>query len=256
MATGRQKICVNQLIDYRTQLKPNAYSLHGRMITLVTGTIHSSILEQSPDFKMGIITYNHITVKETPQMMQGRLQLFYEEKKWELEDQNVADTPGIKEWRDVFKRHGTDPSRYRPSHEALIRRLKKGQPLPEINSAVDLNNFFSVRHVLPMGLYDLDQIEGERIEIRVGEPDDAYEGINGRTMGMEGKLLSADKMGAFGSPIVDSKRTMVTEKTTDAIHLLYFSPSTPEQVARTMLDQCTTQFLHIHGGKASNTLIP
>lgn len=188
-------------------------------------------------------------------MLQGRIQLFYEQEKLELAQKNVADDLGIKEWRQVFKTLGMDPTRYRPSHEALVRRLKKGQPMPEINSAVDLNNFFSVRHDLPMGLYNRSQLNGESLEIRMGQEADTYEGINGRELHMRGKLLSADETGAFGSPIVDSKRTMVTEQTMDAIHILYFSPSTPKTDARDIMEQLKTQFLHIHGGDATSLIV-
>ncbi|WEG12161.1 phenylalanine--tRNA ligase beta subunit-related protein [Pullulanibacillus sp. KACC 23026] len=222
---------------------------------MVQLSIDPAIFASIPDFKIGMITYHDITVRETPQMLKGRIQLFYEERKLAFADKTVTDIEGIKEWRSIFKKIGTDPSRYRPSHEALIRRLIKDQPMPEVQSAVDLMNFFSIRHEIPMGLYDLGAIVGEQLEIRKGRLNDHYEGINGRDMGMEGKLLSADAAGAFGSPIVDSKRTMVTKKTTDALHLVYIRPSMDRQSARDLMAQLQTQFIQIHGGKSSARLI-
>lgn len=217
-------------------------------------TIDSEVSHQPSSFKIGVLIYHHITVKASPQMLQGRLKLYYEEKGWELEGKLVSDLPGIREWRDLFKSFGTDPSRYRPSHEALIRRLIKGQEIPEINSAVDMNNFFSIRYGIPMGLYDLSHIDGNRIQIRIGQSDDFYIGMNGREMTMRDKLLSSDGTGAFGSPIVDSKRTMVTEDTTEGLQLLYFCPSTSEQEAHSIVNDIKTQFLHIHGGESESLL--
>ena len=47
--------------------------------------------------------------------------------------------------RALYRRFGVDPTRVRPSSEALLRRLKKGDPLPRINSLVDVANAMSVQ---------------------------------------------------------------------------------------------------------------
>ena len=222
---------------------------------MLTLKLDKQITDNIPLFKTGWILYNDITVSETPQSLKGRFQLFYQEQQLDLESKNVSDLPGVEEWRAIFKTLGTDPSRYRPSHEALIRRLKKGQDVPEINSAVDLNNFFSIRHQIPMGLYDLAELRGTDVVIRTGTALDVYEGINGRPTSMAEKLLSADAIGSFGSPIVDSKRTMVTEETTNALHIIYFRPSTSVEAAESLLSQIADQFMQIHGGTAVVTLV-
>jgi DNA/RNA-binding domain of Phe-tRNA-synthetase-like protein len=222
---------------------------------MLTLKVDQQITDSIPQFKMGWILYNDITVSETPQLLKGRFHFFYQEEALSLETKNVSDLPGVNEWRSIFKKFGTDPSRYRPSQESLIRRLKKGQPIPEINSAVDLNNFFSIRHQVPMGLYDLANLNGTEIVIRVGTEADQYEGINGRTTVMADKLLSADALGAFGSPIVDSERTKVTGETKNGLHIIYFQPSTSIEEAESLLSQLTDQFLQVHGGTASAHLL-
>jgi DNA/RNA-binding domain of Phe-tRNA-synthetase-like protein len=222
---------------------------------MLTLKVDKQITDNIPQFKLGWILYNDITVSATPQLLIGRFHLFYQEEQLALETKNVSDLPGVNEWRSIFKKLGTDPSRYRPSHEALIRRLNKGKPMPEINSAVDLNNFFSIRHQIPMGLYDLAQLNSGEVVIRVGTQEDQYEGINERTTIMAEKLLSADALGAFGSPIVDSKRTMVTEGTKNALHLIYLRPSTSTEEAELLLSQLVDQFLQIHGGTATAHLL-
>lgn len=83
--------------------------------------ISPKIKELVPHFKIGTITYHNIVISESPQMIKGRFQLFLESLK--LEDKSAADFPGVTEYRSVFKRLGTDPSRYRPASEALLRRV-------------------------------------------------------------------------------------------------------------------------------------
>lgn len=110
--------------------------------------------------------------------------------------------------RTLYKRVGLDPTKVRPSSEALLRRVRKGDELPRINSAVDVCNWCSVETGLPYGLYDLDRIEGD-IEARLGGPGEEYPGIRKDVVHLEGRLVLADGLGPFGNPTSDSARTMV-----------------------------------------------
>ena len=67
----------------------------------------------------------------------------------------------------MYKRVGLDPTKTRPSSEALLRRVRKGDPLPRINSMVDVCNWCSLEFQLPYGLYDAAQIDGD-VELRLG----------------------------------------------------------------------------------------
>ena len=108
-------------------------------------TISTTLKDKIPHFKAGIITYNTIEVGPSPQMVKGRLQLFQESLFFDLQEKEWNDFKGIKEWRETFKPLEQDPSRYRPSVEALYRRIKKQNYLPSVHSAIDLNNFFSLK---------------------------------------------------------------------------------------------------------------
>lgn len=204
--------------------------------------------------KIGLITYNNITIGETPQWIHGRIDLFQEELTLALEGKSVTAIQGVKEWREIFKIIGTDPSRYRPSHEALFRRIIKGQKLPSIHSGADMNNLFSMKYEIPMGIYDLMHINGP-VTVRVGGESDTYEGINGREMNMSGKLLTSDHDGAFGSPIVDSKRTMVTETTTRALQVLYLKPSLTDEQQLDIVKTVAEGFIKVNGGDADYQII-
>ncbi len=91
--------------------------------------------------------------------------------------------------------------------------------------------------------------------ITIGTQADEYIGINDRTTNFERKLVSKDAKGAFGSPIVDSKRTMVTEQTTHAIQIVYFLPSFTETQCEQMLQAMKEMFIQIHGGTAHAQLV-
>ncbi|MCR2821129.1 B3/B4 domain-containing protein [Lederbergia panacisoli] len=202
-----------------------------------------------PEFKVGIIHYKNIIVEESPQMLKGRLQLFQESLFFDLEDTNINDYDEIKEWRMIFKRLGKDPNRYRPSAEALYRRVKKQQFLPSMNSAADINNFFSLKYKIPIGIYDTGKIKGD-IVLRIGEKAEIYEGLNGRENQLEHLLLSADEEGPFGSPFVDSTRTAVTNNTTNALQIVYLPSTLTANSAKELLTSLSLMFTQINGGEA------
>jgi DNA/RNA-binding domain of Phe-tRNA-synthetase-like protein len=207
-----------------------------------------------PDFKIGVIYYRDITVAESPQMLKGRLRLFQESIYFEMENKNVTDLEGIKEWRQIFKKTGKDPNRYRPSVEALYRRIKKQNYIESVQSAIDINNFFSLQYQLPIGIYDSSKIAGDVI-IRVGNTSEEYIGLNGRANSLEGLIVSADSNGAFGSPFVDSERTPVTLDTKSAIQIVYLRPSLGLNDSNKLTESLMNMFLQIHGGDGSYEII-
>src|SRR6267143_2235721 len=118
----------------------------------------------------------------------------------------------VESTRTAYKALGKDPSRYRGSAEALLRRVVAGKGLPQINAVVDVINLVSVESRLPIGLYDLGHIEGE-IVFRAGRAGEIYKGIGKYDLNLEGLPLFADTVGPHGSATSDSERTMVTGAT-------------------------------------------
>jgi DNA/RNA-binding domain of Phe-tRNA-synthetase-like protein len=124
--------------------------------------------------------------------------------------------------RTMYKRVGLDPTKTRPSSEALLRRVRKGDPLPRINSLVDVCNWCSLEFQLPYGLYDAAHVEGD-VELRLGRDGESYAGIRKDAVHVGGRLTLADARGPFGNPTSDSARTMVTTSTVAAI-VVVFAP--------------------------------
>jgi DNA/RNA-binding domain of Phe-tRNA-synthetase-like protein len=123
--------------------------------------------------------------------------------------------------RAMYRRFGVDPTKTRPSSEALRRRLARGQSLPRVNAAVDVCNWSSAEFGLPYGLYDAGAIEGDRVTLRVGRDGEEYAGIRKDVVHVAGRLVVADAAGAFGNPTSDSARTMVTAATRALLVVVY-----------------------------------
>lgn len=211
--------------------------------------IDRQLAQTIPNLALGVIHYVNVTPSESPNMLKGRINLYVESMRLDYEQTTLADIEGVKAWRSLFKRVGTDPSRYRPSSEALLRRLLQGNPFFWVNTAVDVNNFLSIQTVLPYGIYDMQKLTGD-IVCRIGTADDRYQALNGREVDMNNKLLLADEQGAFGSPYVDSIRSSVTEAATELLQVIFFHDQLSVEKQQQILGTSKRMFTEINGGDA------
>jgi DNA/RNA-binding domain of Phe-tRNA-synthetase-like protein len=134
--------------------------------------------------------------------------------------------------RSMYRRFGVDPTKTRPSSEALLRRVRKGDGLPRVNNVVDVINWCSLESQLPFGLYDLDRVTGS-VVLRLGQPGESYAGIRKDDVHLEGRLVLSDGAGPFGNPTSDSARTMVTDSTTRVLVVIF----APSQAAAEFVEQ-------------------
>lgn len=148
--------------------------------------------------------------------------------------------------RAMFRAWGVDPARYRPSSEALLRRIVQGKGLYRVNSVVDINNLCSVETGWPAGLYDREFIQPP-VALRLGLPGESYDGIGRHVWHPEGRPVLADSAGPFGSPISDSTRTMIRE-TTRAVFTVFYAPAAiPDEPLRKALER-QAELLERHTG--------
>lgn len=144
----------------------------------------------------------------------------------------------IRAVRKMFADWRMDPSKYRPSSEALLRRVIKSKILPRISKIVDIGNLGAIEVGLPHGCYDRTKLSGP-IQIRYGKRGEQYEGIGRSSLRLEGRPVFSDVHGPFGSPVSDSTRTMVTESTRELLVII----CAPESSSDSMLDDAMTRMI-------------
>ncbi len=124
--------------------------------------------------------------------------------------------------RRLFRAAGCDPTRYRPSSEALLRRVLKGEELPAIHPLVDLNNCLSVALRVPSCVVRAEAVEPP-VVFRAGRTGEVLDSMRG-PLNLEGKPLLADSQGPFGTPITDGNRVKVLPETRRALLVAYLPP--------------------------------
>lgn len=125
------------------------------------------------------------------------------------------------ETRRLYRAIGLDPTKTRPSSEALLRRIVKGKPLFRVHPLVDLFNLVSVTEQLSVGLYDESRIAGETVTVRLGAEGWGFEGIRRGRINVAGRLCVVDEEGPFGSPTADSERTSIEGEIERALAIFF-----------------------------------
>jgi DNA/RNA-binding domain of Phe-tRNA-synthetase-like protein len=173
-----------------------------------------------PDVKLGVVEADALRVAPADETLSRLMDDICNRKLRELTIETLAEADSTRAVRSMFRAWDMDPSKYRPSSEALLRRIVQGKGLYRVSNVVDIGNLASIETGWPLGCYDRAKIQAP-IEFRHGTAGERYEGIGKRTWHLEGRPVLVDPDGPFGSPISDSTRSMITEAARDVLVVIY-----------------------------------
>lgn len=182
--------------------------------------IDSAMKELWPAVRVGCLQYKVAVEKKNVEMWKYLKKDIFRKVKDAIFDYGVNEIPNIKESRAAYKAFGKDPSRYRVSSEALIRRIGQGKGLYEVNTVVDVNNLISIESGFSVGSYDAANIENDLV-FRIGREGETYKGIGKDELHIDCLPVLADGKGAVGSSTSDSERAMITEDAKEVLTLIY-----------------------------------
>ena len=172
------------------------------------GTMHITI--DLPGVQLGVIEAEQVRVAPAGAELAREMDTTCECLRRALSLEQVAELESIGGVRAMFRTWGVDPSRYRPSAEALLRRVVQGKGLYRVSNVVDISNLGSIETGWPYGSYNREAIEPP-VVLRLGLAGEKYEGIGKQVWHLARRPVLADQRGPFGSPISDSTRTMIRE---------------------------------------------
>lgn len=181
--------------------------------------ISDEIRKACPQFRgLAILTDVHNTAYCEP--LWQEIEHFTQEYRQRYTTESIKTMRPIQATREAYKRCGKDPSRYRPSAEALCRRILKGSPLYQIDTLVDLINVVSIASGYSIGGFDADKIEGDTLTLGIGRAGEPYEGIGRGELNIEGMPVYRDARGGIGTPTSDNERTKLTLQTTRLLTII------------------------------------
>ena len=215
--------------------------------------LDESLKTRIPGVTFGMVTIQEVMVRERDERLWQQVETLCQQQVREFALEKLAEYTQIAAVRGLQKSFGFDPTRYRPSSEALLRRVLKGQGLYQINTAVDVNNLCSLEFLLPMCIYDLRNVAGQ-IVVRVGEPGEEYPGIGRQVFQIAQKIIIADDHGIMGSTVSDSERTKVTTATTDILLAIYAPVGKDPRLIQEYAALAGKRMVEFNGGQVSDVL--
>src|ERR1700680_1422152 len=153
-----------------------------------------------PGARLGVVEADGARVAPADPALAREMDEVCERLRREYSVETVMELEAVRAVRAMFRTWGLDPARYRPSSEALLRRVVQGKGLYRVSNAVDVTNLGSIETGWPYGSYDRAAL-APPLSLRAGIPGETYEGIGKQTWHLEGRPVLADAKGAFGSPI-------------------------------------------------------
>jgi DNA/RNA-binding domain of Phe-tRNA-synthetase-like protein len=190
-----------------------------------------------PDVTLGVLEADAVLVSPASESLLRLIEDVCNRKQREFTVESLAEAEPIRAARAMFRAWGMDPSKYRPSSEALLRRIVQGKGLYQISNVVDIGNLISIETGWPLGCYDRAKIRAP-IVFRHGTAGESYEGIGKRAWHLDGRPVLADPDGPFGSPISDSTRSMITDSARDVLAVIY----APAGVPHASIEMATARF--------------
>jgi DNA/RNA-binding domain of Phe-tRNA-synthetase-like protein len=207
-----------------------------------------------PGVKLGVVEANELQVVLVHPQLGPLMDELCERKRREFTVESLAEAEAIRAVRGMFREWGMDPSKYRPSSEALLRRVVQGKGLYRVSNGVDICNIGSIETGWPFGCYDRARVFPP-ILLRKGLTGESYEGIGKKMWHLEGRPVLADAHGPFGSPISDSTRSMITESANGVVAVIYAPAQAPAVMLEGAIEELCGRFVQFAGARATRFAI-
>ena len=180
----------------------------------ITNTIRSAC----PEIRLGVISCELINSPSNSDLLiEIENEINTIKQSYKLEDINKRNE--IRATRLLYKSFGKDPNRYRPSAEALCRRIIRELGIYRVNTLVDIINLVSIRSGFSIGCFDLELIEGN-LSLEVGSENEEFDAIGRGLLNVSGLPIYRDTIGGIGTPTSDSERTKICENSTKALIII------------------------------------
>lgn len=192
---------------------------------------NEEVSKRFPQLSISVGVIKDISVEKENAKVQKLKKILFKEMRAKYRIEKLKDNPTVRAYRDFYWMLGIDPTKIRPSGEALLRRVLHGGEIPTISTAVDSYNLASLETIIPISGFDFDKLNLP-FNVRYAENGECFMGI-----GMEKPLALTDKMLVLADskqvlciyPYRDANQTKITEQTKNVLIVGYGAPGINER---------------------------
>jgi len=135
--------------------------------------IADEVFSRFPGYIRGVVLAYGLSNKESSDELISLLRSAEASVREKVNIEKLAEHPRMAPWREAYRSFGAKPTKFRPSMEAMARRVLRNQELPSINTLVDIGNIVSLSHLVPVGGHAIDVVK-EDIMLRPAKGDETF----------------------------------------------------------------------------------
>ncbi|UCE42525.1 MAG: hypothetical protein JSV17_06090 [Candidatus Aminicenantes bacterium] len=220
--------------------------------------IDPTIFETFPGLNVGIVRAKGVNnhgdcpdLQEKIKNVQGKIRDNFDEG-------TLAECPKIQNWRNAYTLFGAKPKKHRSSVESLYRMTLEGRDLRSINRLVDIYNYVSLMHMIPVGGDDLTQVQGD-IVLRFAKGDEPFFPLGSDELqtAREGEVVYADEREVLCRRWNwrESEKTKMTEETKDALLVSEGLPPVTAEEIKLIVTDLSRMVQEYCGGETSLSVL-
>ena len=211
----------------------------------------SDVSAKFPDFALCIGVMNGVHNEKENSRLRELKESIFEEVRRKYVVEALKDDPTVRAYRDLYWRLDVDPTKTRPSGEALLRRVLNGNDLPNISAVVDAYNLASMKTIIPISGFDSDRLSPP-FQVRFARNDEAFTGIGmTKPMPLTGELfvLADQKQILCIYPYRDLDCTKITMQTRNIMIVGYGAPRVAEDQLKEAVETTLSYVRQVAGGE-------
>ena len=211
----------------------------------------SQVSENFPELAICIGIINNLHVEKENEQIQKLKKSVYEEVRTKYNIKTLKDNPTVRAYRDFYWNLDIDPTKTRPSGEALLRRVLHGKELPRISTVVDAYNLASMKTIIPISGFYKDRLNPP-FQIHFAKNGETFTGI-----GMNKSMTLTDKMLVLADekqilciyPYRDSDHTKITRQTRNVLVVGYGAPGITKEQLKEAVETTISYIKQVSNGK-------
>ena len=220
--------------------------------------IDSAIFEKFPGLNIGLVVVKGIDNTGVNDEAMGMIKEQEKRIKSEFSAATLIEHPKIDAWRKASSSFGAKPKKYRCSVENLHRMILDGIELRHINKVVDIYNFISIKHTIPVGGDDTDKVEGD-ITLKIAKGDEHFKELNSEEIKnpKEGEVVYAD-----GKEILcrrwnwrECDKSKMTEETKNVALVVEGLPPAAKEEVEGIINELAEAVKKFCGGEAKAVIL-
>jgi DNA/RNA-binding domain of Phe-tRNA-synthetase-like protein len=210
-----------------------------------------------PELAICIGTINNVRIEKENEHIRKLKTTVYDEVRAKYNLETLKDNPTVRAYRDFYWKLGIDPTKTRPSGEALLRRALHGDEVPQISTAVDAYNLASMKTIVPISGFDRNRSQPP-FQVRFAKNGEAFTGIGmSKATALTDKLLvlADERQVLCVYPHRDSNGTKITEQAQNLLIVGYGAPGITRQQLDEAVGITLSYIKQVSGGEIGTTKV-